>query len=129
MLYSKNLVKLYIVWLFTKNIGLIHWNGGSTFFFSSLLCSSTKKILDDTTLTLDCWVAVDMEHLTHRPCFMLIVLCLLSWCMDLVIVEEWVSSCFITFLLYDTYFQSITYSYFGFLHISWFLVRSSYFHG
>jgi hypothetical protein len=33
MIYSKILVKLYIVWIFRKNIGLIHWNGGSTSYF------------------------------------------------------------------------------------------------
>jgi hypothetical protein len=45
MLYSKNLVKLYIVWRFTKNVGLIHWNGGSTCFFFFLALFKYQKNL------------------------------------------------------------------------------------
>jgi hypothetical protein len=41
--FCKYLVKLYFAWLFKNNISLIHWNEGSSNFFS-LINSSTSSL-------------------------------------------------------------------------------------
>ena len=103
-----------------------------SFSVCSLLCSSTKKNLGrygiNNWLLSSGWNGAYLSSMLHVDSFVSPSISL-KMVMDLVIVEEWASIGFTTFLRYNINFQSFTYSYFGFLHILWILLPSSYFHG